>query len=926
MNRKLIHNFYIIFIAGILLCFQAQAQQIQNKQSVVNPGDHLLTRQGKMIVNQLGDTILLRGMGLGGWMLQEGYMLQTGGFAGAQYQIKDKISQLLGASDTELFYEAWLENHVRKIDMDSLKSWGFNSVRLPLHYNLFTLPIEDEPVPGEQTWLTKGFELTDSLISWCSQNEMYVILDLHAAPGGQGYNEGISDYDPTKPSLWESPYNRQKTVALWKKLAGRYATEQWLAGYDLLNEPNWDLPGNTALRQLYIEITDSIRTVDPDHLLFIEGNWFANDFTAMTPPWDNQIVYAPHKYWSYNDEASIDWVLSIQNTYNVPLWFGEFGENSNVWMRNAIRLFEDHNIGWAMWPMKKIESISCPTSIVKSPEYQVLLNYWNGNGANPGSAYAKTALMDLTEKLKLENCVYQNDFIDAVFRQVNTDETLPFAENTVPGIIYASDYDLGRLNYAYGDSDFADYQVNTGSFAPWNNGWAYRNDGVDIEECSDIMSTNGYNIGFIKTGEWMKYSINVQSPAVYEVDVRVASGAATGKFMLKSKNSALSDFISISNTGGWQNWSTVFVYGIVLYPEDDSFAFYVKNEGFNLSSFKFIETGPVSSVPGKFVSAQTEDYQQIRLGFNKYLNDSSPVYPGDFQVNVNGEAALVTSLSFDPDNKRSILLDIDIPMNLGDLITVTYDGQQLSTTDSAFVEAFYFKEVENTLAYAHEVPGKIEAEDFFVQSGIEIEETSDAGGGYNIAYLDEGDYLDYHILVESNAIYTVEFRTASQWASGAIDFQLADSNGVFTSFFSSSFSPTGDWQNWVTSSSDLYLPKGYHVLRMLITQQAPFNMNWFRFSSLIDVPEVHELHQDEIAIRPNPFSHLFMVDFQFDETEDINLQVLNTQGQIIRNENLFDIMQQTEVVDLKDYPPGIYFVKICKQNVLLYRSRIVKLK
>ena len=51
-----------------------------------------------------------------------------------------------------------LQNHVTKKDIDSLAKWGFNSVRLPMHYNLFTLPIEDEPVAGQNTFLDKGFK------------------------------------------------------------------------------------------------------------------------------------------------------------------------------------------------------------------------------------------------------------------------------------------------------------------------------------------------------------------------------------------------------------------------------------------------------------------------------------------------------------------------------------------------------------------------------------------------------------------------------------------------------------------------------------------------------------------------------------------------------------------------------------------------
>jgi len=87
--------------------------------------------------------------------------------------------------------------------------------------------------------------------------------------------------------------------------------------------------------------------VDNNHIIFIEGNWFANDFPGLTPPWDDNMVYSPHKYLSFNDQASIQWVLDMRNTYNVPLYLGESGENSNVWFRDAIKLLEDNDIGWA---------------------------------------------------------------------------------------------------------------------------------------------------------------------------------------------------------------------------------------------------------------------------------------------------------------------------------------------------------------------------------------------------------------------------------------------------------------------------------------------------------------------------------------------------------------------------------------------------
>ena len=135
---------------------------------------NFLSTSGKSIINEKGDTIILRGMGLGGWMVQEGYMMAPGGFSSTQYQIRDRLIELIGFQETDIFYDNWLSNHVRKIDIDSMKQWGFNLVRAPIHYNLFTEPIEKEPSPFSYTEKEKGFELLDSLLSWCKENEIYL--------------------------------------------------------------------------------------------------------------------------------------------------------------------------------------------------------------------------------------------------------------------------------------------------------------------------------------------------------------------------------------------------------------------------------------------------------------------------------------------------------------------------------------------------------------------------------------------------------------------------------------------------------------------------------------------------------------------------------------------------------------------------------
>ncbi len=563
------------------------------------------------IVNGNNQEVLLRGIGPGGWMLQEPYMLGLSGVANNQTQIRNKIKALVGDANTTTFYNGWLNNHLRKSDVDSLKSWGFNSIRLPMHFNLYTLPVDQEPVAGQDTWLTKGFTLTDSLLSWCRANQMYLILDLHAAPGGQGKDAAISDYDNTKASLWESAANRQKTINLWRKIAERYANETWIGGYDLINETNWGFQnlsadpngcsesGNVPLRQLLMNITAAIREVDNNHLLFIEGNCWSGNFNGLFPLWDMNIAISFHKYWNYNNTASIQGILNYRTTYNVPVWMGESGENSNSWDKAAITLLEQNKIGWAWWPVKKM-GLNCPLEVKVYPGFQDIINYWKGNASQPSVPVAFNSLMQQAENLKTENCIYHKDFIDAMFRQVQTNATVPFKTHLATDIIYATDYDLGPNNAAYYDLDTSDFHVSTGNYTVWNQGWQYRNDGVDIEACTDATS-NGYNVGWTQTGEWMQYTIQVASTGLYDLKVRTAGGA--GQLLVKGNGADLAAAINIPTTGGSQAWQTIQLSGVNLTAGTNTIRLYIQAGGFNLNYFQFVQS---SVVPVKLLEFHGE--------------------------------------------------------------------------------------------------------------------------------------------------------------------------------------------------------------------------------------------------------------------------------------------------------------------------------
>lgn len=388
-------------------------------------GQGFLKAQDRLIVNEKGEKVILRGIGLGGWMLQEGYMLRLGKI-GQQWRIREKITELVGADKAASFYDRWLANDIRKIDIDSIAAWGFNSVRLPMHFALYTLPVDREPVVGKDTWLEKGFVLTDSLLSWCKADHIYLILDMHAAPGGQGNDLPIADRDPSKPSLWESAADREKMVALWGKLAQRYAGESWIGGYDIINEPNWGFSGDTSdphgiketgnapLRQLMVDITKAIRAADQRHMIIIEGNGWGNNYRGILPAWDNNMVLSFHKYWNPNTDEAIRGYLRLRETYHIPLWLGESGENKDDWYRDAVRLAESHDIGWSWWPLKKIGT-NQPLEVIMPPAFQKLVDYWVKDGPRPTAQEAEEGLEALLENIRLEKNIVHHDVLDALF-------------------------------------------------------------------------------------------------------------------------------------------------------------------------------------------------------------------------------------------------------------------------------------------------------------------------------------------------------------------------------------------------------------------------------------------------------------------------------------------------------------------------------
>lgn len=862
---------------------------------------------GTTIVDENQDEVLLRGVGLGGWMLQEGYMMNSNGGADTQHEFKEKLNLLVGADNTNQFYQNWLDNFITEQDINAIADWGFNSVRVALHYNLLTLPIEEEPVEGDNTWLEAGFERIDELMSWCSANNIYLILDLHAAPGGQGSDAAISDYDPDKPSLWESELNRDKTIALWGQLADRYKDEPWMGGYGLLNEVNWWPLDGSVLRAFYIETTQAIRAVDQNHIIFIGGNSWSNDFSGLTPPWDSNLVYEFHKYWSYNDTESIQWVLDMQNQHNIPLWCGETGENSNVWYKDAMSLYETNNIGWSCWPYKRIATTVAPYSVSSNPNYEAIINFWKGEGPEPSVASAMEGLNQLTDDILLENNTFYKDVVDAYLRQPQDNTSIPYAEHTIPGLVYLSDYDLGTNGIAYYDQDVANYSLSTDQYEAWNRGWAYRNDGVDIQENSDTNNSNGLHLSFIEKDEWVNYTVNVLESGFYNIDLRYATTQSGGQIKYLIDGNDISEQITLSNTGGWNNFTNHSTNNIFIGEGVQTFQILVTGTiGFNMSSLNFsISNDPIPAMQA--MSAVTvADERSVNLALNHPL-PAQTIDVSSFEFLVNEEVYNIESIEIDPSNNLVLIITLSDYLHYQDNIKINHTGGVINSDYNSVLGALIDFPVENNLEERFYIPGLIQAESFTNQSGLVTENTTDAGGGLNIGYTDVNDYAEYPVFISQSGIYDLNLRVAAQWQSGQIEISLIE-NGTSEILGLFNLPVTGGWQSWVTSSNEIDLVAGVYTLKVRVAQPG-FNFNWMEllYSDSNLSTNIVEVIKPYISLYPNPVNS--------------SLTVKTTQNNIIDSITLFDISGRiilvkkginsiSEKINLSSFSKGSYYAKI----------------
>ncbi len=355
---------------------------------------------------------MLRGVGLGNWLLPEGYMWKFE-HPGPQSprEIEALVEDLVGPDLAATFWRRFRSTFIAEADVARISAEGMNHVRLPINSRV----VLDEA----GNLIEPGLALIDRGIEWCRTHGLWVVLDLHGAPGGQtGTN--IDDSPHRAPELFTEPRYRALTVKLWQALARRYRDETVVAAYDLLNEP---LPNEyqhqyaSQLRDLYRELTAAIREVDPNHMISYEGTHWATNWEIFSEVWDPNSILQFHKYWSPPDRPSLQQYIDVGRGLGLPIYMGEGGENHLEWIQTAFQLYDDLGISWTFWTWKKIDTHTSPCSVDPPAGWTAITDFAAGKGPKPDVMQAEQILDQLIEALPLARCTYRPEVISALFRR-----------------------------------------------------------------------------------------------------------------------------------------------------------------------------------------------------------------------------------------------------------------------------------------------------------------------------------------------------------------------------------------------------------------------------------------------------------------------------------------------------------------------------
>lgn len=465
-------------------------------------------------------------------------------------KIVDKNGNVVSLAGNSLFWSQWGGQFWNADVIRWLKNdWQSKIIRAPMAVDDAGGYLSDS-VTNEQLVIT--------VVDACIAEGLYVIIDWHTQDA-QNY--------------------QSQAIAFFQKMATRYGTYANVI-YEIYNEPLNTDDWATVIKPYEVSVINAIRAIDPDNLI-LAGNrsWDQEQVeAAQNPINDPNLAYTLHFYVGSQGQSLRDEAQSAIDM-GLPLFVSEWG----LWgaksdMANWMNFVQKNQLCWCNWAINtKVEypsalnasasttgswSLSDLTSIGASVR-GYMMNWPNWTAAAPAPCIAPEA---------------------------------PYAQFSLPGILQAENYDSGCQDSAYFDTD------------PANQGNSYRTDWVDIEPTTD--AGGGYDVGYISTCEWLKYTVNVVNSGMYTMTARVASMNGGGSFHVEMNGQNVSGTVTVPQTNGWQNWTDITV------PQQISFAdpgartlkIVFDQGGFNINYFTFQESSITGLVSGNNAHASLRVY------------------------------------------------------------------------------------------------------------------------------------------------------------------------------------------------------------------------------------------------------------------------------------------------------------------------------
>ncbi len=391
MKSKKVLKIVGLALLGILLVVAVAlgGLYIYSKNYTIPPQDAtiqnttgLVQAHGRSLYDADGNRLQLIGINAGQILLQEGWMspfaleplknedgsyikdgdgnIQYPEFSEEEFRAGLKANPNLQGYDLEELMRSYWDCFFTEEDFRIIKEdLGLNTIRLPFYY--LNILNEDLTLKSEE----EAFAYLDWFVSNAAKQGLYVVLDLHGAPGSQNGYEHSGAKDRVA-GLWTSEENVNATIALWDFISRHYTETapelgQWIATYDILNEPTYTYKGTTNKKcwEVFDKIYDAIRDNRDDHVITMAGCW---DFGALPDPadygWENvQYEYHWYNWWSgllpYDLFYMYQDLFNLGRDYDVPVLIGEFTlfEDRARW-ESQLALFDERNYSWTIWNYK----------------------------------------------------------------------------------------------------------------------------------------------------------------------------------------------------------------------------------------------------------------------------------------------------------------------------------------------------------------------------------------------------------------------------------------------------------------------------------------------------------------------------------------------------------------------------------------------